>query len=257
MIAPSHPDAASEVLAVYAFYVELARDPDPENGLGGKLLYAGALDREGCRLVRAANIAGAASLSAAGDAAVQRQVIREGVADFMVTSLDEAVRILKNEIRKHQEVAVCAGIAPEQLEREMRERGIVPDLVRPSVELHAPRVASALQPLAGEPDTLLSWSIAAVPARWMPKLDAIALELLPPDAGASRRWLRLAARYLDRNAQGVRVLRVDRGIAANFLDRVRDQVETGAIAVPISIRIACAERCDEYHLGAAPRIDQL
>ena len=57
--------------------------------------------------MRAANIAGAASLSATADVATQKQAIRDGVVDFLVTSLDEAARILKNEIRKRQPVAVC------------------------------------------------------------------------------------------------------------------------------------------------------
>lgn len=51
-------------------------------------------------MVRAANIAGAASLSATTDAIAQRNSIRDRVVDFLVTSLDEARRILKNEIRK-------------------------------------------------------------------------------------------------------------------------------------------------------------
>ena len=33
--------------------------------------------------------------------------MRDGVIDFLVTSLDEALRILKNEMRKRTAVAVC------------------------------------------------------------------------------------------------------------------------------------------------------
>src|SRR5579859_4763404 len=91
------PNTLAELEAVYAIYSALAPGLDPETGLGGKLLYAGELDLEGSRLVRAANIAGAASLSAAPEPTMQRLAIREGVVDFLVTSLDEALRILKNE----------------------------------------------------------------------------------------------------------------------------------------------------------------
>src|SRR5258708_36444771 len=87
---------------VYRLYAALARGSDPDAGSGGKLLYTGELHEDGCRLVRAANISGAATLSATAETAAQRQAIRDGVADFLVTSLDEALRILQNEIRKRQ-----------------------------------------------------------------------------------------------------------------------------------------------------------
>ena len=81
-------------------------------------------------MVVAANIAGAATLVATADRAAQRQAIRDGVADFLVNSLDEALRILKNQLRKRETVAVCVGLAPEAVEREMKERGVAPDLLR-------------------------------------------------------------------------------------------------------------------------------
>src|SRR3954447_15148632 len=72
--------------------------------LGGKLLYAGNLDENGRALVIAANIAEAASLCASADPVAQKNAMRDGVVDFVVTNLDEALRILKNEIRKRQGV---------------------------------------------------------------------------------------------------------------------------------------------------------
>ena len=106
---------------------------DREPNLGGKLLYAGELDREGRALIVAANIAGAASLAATDEPAAQKQAIRDGVADFLVTSLDEALRILKNQIRKRETVAVCVAAAPEAVGREMLRRGVLPDLLRPDL----------------------------------------------------------------------------------------------------------------------------
>ena len=63
----------------------------------------------GRALLLAGNIAGAASLAVTADAAAQKQSIRDGVADFLVNSLDEALRILKNEVRKREPVAVCVA----------------------------------------------------------------------------------------------------------------------------------------------------
>ena len=87
----------------------------------------------------AGNIAGAAIAgSDCGDQTRQKQAIRDGVVDFLVTSLDEALRILKNEIRKGETVAVCVGAAPKTVEQEMLERGVAPDLLRPDT-MHAER----------------------------------------------------------------------------------------------------------------------
>ena len=44
-----------------------------------------------------------------------RHCVRNGIADFAVKTLDEALRILKNEIRKRQPIAVL-------LERQPVER---------------------------------------------------------------------------------------------------------------------------------------
>ena len=74
-------------------------------------------------------LSGCATLAATADLAAQKQAIRDGTVDFVVTSLDEALRILKNEIRKKATVAVCVGWRLLTVEREMLERGVLPDLV--------------------------------------------------------------------------------------------------------------------------------
>lgn len=190
----------------YLQYAGLAGDFDREIGLGGKLLYAGGLDAEGCALVRAANIAGAASLSASADAAVQRQAIREGVIDFLVNSLDEALRILKNEIRKCNAVAVGVSAAPELVAEAMRGRGVLPDLVRASarseeiagfVENGARRVTPAPLPIGWE------FCIFADP---LADFEARVLALIAESDCATRRWLRFSPRYLGPQARRVRTL---------------------------------------------------
>ena len=54
-----------------------------------------------------------------------------GVIDFLVNSLDEALRILKNEIRKREPVSVAVSIAPQAIAQEMLDRGVLPDLLPP------------------------------------------------------------------------------------------------------------------------------
>src|SRR6185437_13932582 len=88
---------------------------DGEPTLAGQFLYAGELDEEGRALLVAANVLGAASLTVTADPSSQRRAIRDGVADFLVTTLDEALRILKNQLRKREPVAVCIAGKPQPI----------------------------------------------------------------------------------------------------------------------------------------------
>ena len=208
-------------------------------GLGGKLIYLADLDDEARAWMAAANIAGGASLAASADTTAQKQAIRDGVADFLVTDLDEALRILKNEIRKRETVAVCVGQAAEAVEREMRERGVTPDLLPrlASDEARHPELAQAR-----EQDALLSWSVASAPAQGLPRLDAIAMECMEGNAVALR-WLRLAPRYLGRMARNLRLLRCTNAEAESFFVRAREAVLLGQIGVEVRIALNGVETC--------------
>ena len=224
-IAPDALDFTLEVERLYAGLMCIVASV-AEPSLGGRLLYAGELDAPARALLVAANIAGAASLAATAELGAQKQAVHDGVADFLVNSLDEALRILKNEIRKRETVAVCIAAVPEAVEREMLERGVIPDIRQP-IE-HAAKA---------EGDVLLCWSVAAAPAQWLPKLDAIALECLEKTSdsniGAARRWLRLAPRYLGRMGQGMRVMRCEANVANEFESRVKEAVDRGEISVAV------------------------
>ncbi|MFZ1087193.1 MAG: hypothetical protein WAN35_19695 [Terracidiphilus sp.] len=223
-----------------------------EPSLGGKLLYAGELDAEARALIVAANISGAATLSASSDAEARKQAMRDGVVDFLVTTLDEALRILKNELRKRETVAVCVAQAPEIIEREMQERGVLPDLKRP-VEV-VPQ---------GTDQVVLTCRVLSSPALWLPKIDAIANESLGKNSGApglafetwesTRRWLRLSPRYLGRLAQGVRVLRCSQCTAQALMQRWKEAVDRGEIGAAVEIKLMQKERTEQN--GYAPTIN--
>ena len=206
-----------------------------EPSLGGQLLYAGELDADTRALIVAANIAGAATLTASADAEARKQAMRDGVVDFLVTTLDEALRILKNELRKREVVAVCVAQAPKNVAGEMQERGVQPDLHRP-VEIVSPQ----------ENKTILVWRAASSSALWLSKIDAIAAKCLQQNLGAQgldsetwdcmRRWLRLSPRYLGRLAQGVRVLRCGESAVESLLQRMREAVESGEIGAAVEVK---------------------
>jgi urocanate hydratase len=235
---------AMQVEAAYLSLMKAAHAaPGEEPSMGGKLLHAGELDEAGRALVVAANVAGAATLAATADAVAQKQAVRDGVVDFLVTSLDEALRILKNEIRKRETVAVCVGVASDAVESEMRERGVAPDVVRSGELFAASSTADQV---------LLHWSVDSAPAQWLPKLDAIALDCLESDARAARRWLRLAPRYLGRMAHGVRTLYADPEFAVRFIEQVRERVERGEIGTRVELHVSYRGGNEEHHF--APRV---
>ncbi len=206
---PVAPALLNELEAVYSFYAALTHNL-PESGLGGKLLYAGELDEDGTRLVRAANIAGAASLSAASHAPGQRSAIRDGVVDFLVTSLDEALRILKNEIRKRNGVSVAVTAADAQLVHEMTERGVLPDLLRESAAAAAFVSEGAhLVEVSAVPQAHSLFVFQSPSAEG----EHRALELIPEGDHAARRWLRLSHRYLRPQARRIRSVPCDPTLA--------------------------------------------
>jgi hypothetical protein len=210
-------------------YVSLMQSAAARNkeSLGGDLLYVGELDEPGRKLAGASNIGGAASLVASRDAAVLRQAMRDGIIDFLVTSLDEALRILKNEIRKCQPVAVAVSVAPQAIVKEMLDRGVLPDLLPPLQSPSAPLefatfIAQGAKPIAPQPlaagSRFLIWPIPAEFAQHPAEFDELLTRHLPADDLATRRWLRLSPRFLGPQGRRLRSLACDQEIASRLFD---------------------------------------
>jgi urocanate hydratase len=106
--------------------------------LEGKLVVSGGMGGMGGAQPLAATMAGAAFLGIDVDAERIKKRLKTGYCDFMVNSLDEALRILKNAVRKKEAVSVglvgnCADVLPE-----MVERGVVPDVLTDQTSAHDP-----------------------------------------------------------------------------------------------------------------------
>ena len=72
---------------------------------------------------------GGAVLLLADETAQARQASRRGAADFIVDTLSEALRILKNELRQRRSVAVALVGSVEANTVAMEERGVQPQCV--------------------------------------------------------------------------------------------------------------------------------
>ena len=232
---PTH-SAFLFAVSVAQAYSALIETADREIGLGGKLFDAGELDDAGRALVVAANIAGAATLVASADRLAQKQALRDGVADFLVNSLDEALRILKNQLRKRETVSVCVGLSPALVEGEMSGRGVQADLLRHDLSI-APhhealifREGEETEPGLRMIPALVTWRVDSGRPQELAQLDAIAIGCLDQDDWQARRWLRLSPRYLGRPAHGLRLLAAHSEFAARFWEQLREHVDRNQVA---------------------------
>jgi hypothetical protein len=223
---PQSPPAL-HIAQVYRAYASLVQFAQSQETLGGQLLYTGELNPAASHLIRAANIAGAASLAASADADRLRQALHQGAIDILVNSLDEALRILKNEIRKRQPVAAAVSAAPEIITQELLDRGVLPNLLPPESSQNsaafAAFIAQGARPLphlsphpSPQPGldrqphlALCIWPIPTAYANRPADFEAILLAHLPPDQKAAQRWLHLSGRYLEPAARRYRSIPLD------------------------------------------------
>src|SRR5438445_12059941 len=86
----------------------------------------------------AATMAGGVFLGIDVDVERIKKRLKTGYCDFLVTTLDEALRIVKNAVRKKENISVvrvgnCGDIIPERC-----ELGVVPDILTYQSTAHAP-----------------------------------------------------------------------------------------------------------------------
>jgi urocanate hydratase len=137
-------DAQSQALRAFLLLCALGQDWQ------GRLVLVQGLNAEGRAMSVAASIAGAACLALDSRAEVCRATLRAGACDFVVNTVDEALRILKNEIRKRKPVSVALAIPETAALAELGERGVIPDVFLISGGFEAQDAASTLAALGTE-----------------------------------------------------------------------------------------------------------
>jgi urocanate hydratase len=106
--------------------------------LAGKLIVSGGMGGMGGAQPLAATMTGACFLGIDVDSERIKKRLKTGYCDFMVNNLDEALRILKNAVRKKEAISVglvgnCADVIPE-----LAERGVQPDILTDQTSAHDP-----------------------------------------------------------------------------------------------------------------------
>lgn len=121
---PSQSDVYRKYLELQTIAVDRFHGP-----LAGHLIVSAGFGMEGTELALAATLAGGVFLGVEPNPQRLKAAIRNGSCDFMVNTLDEALRVLKNELRKQKPLSVgLLGDASEILPA-MVERGVQPDLI--------------------------------------------------------------------------------------------------------------------------------
>jgi urocanate hydratase len=209
-------DAQLATLRAFTFLTSLRPD------WGGALIVACGLTVGGEQFSIASNIAGAGFLAVESRPEVCRAAMRSGACDFIVNSVDEALRILKNEIRKHKPVSVAVSMDEAATLEELLERGVQPELFAAFGEGTMPAEAAAsrfnaLGAIVAEFDRksgiglnanakldeftagrgLNLASFALPDAGQLRSRDAELLQLVPP-ADPRRRWFASAPRFFHR-----------------------------------------------------------
>src|SRR5713101_4294817 len=109
-----------------------------EGDLTGRLVVSGGMGGMGGAQPLAATMNGGAYLGVEIDPERIKRRVKTGYCDVMVNDLDEALRILKNAVRKREPASVglvgnCADVIPE-----LARRGVVPDLLTDQTSAHDP-----------------------------------------------------------------------------------------------------------------------
>jgi urocanate hydratase len=211
-----------DILRLYGELVE-----DREDWSGALVLACG---RHADIVPTAVSIANGTSLWLTDDAADAKTAMRRGEVDFVVNTLDEALRTLKNQIRQGRPLGVALLTDQTAALAEITERGILPEIMlgnrdvtdaspsRASIDrLEAAGMRFRFGPSRGK--DLEHWERSMkvfhqkrcyayyVPANSWAELRAIDAQLLvtlAEEDTARRRWLERVSRYLRDAAAGGR-----------------------------------------------------
>jgi urocanate hydratase len=149
---------------------------------GGALVLCSGAGCAASGIPVAASIAGAATLAIDADAEAMKSALRRGELDFVVNTLDEALRTLKNQIRLKRPLSVGLIADVDTTLAELTSRGVKPDVT----------IDPASAPVPREDELFF----AAQGSGELQQFDAALLDVLPAGDVARPRWIRRLPQYL-------------------------------------------------------------
>lgn len=240
----------SEVYRKY-FQLQLIGKKNFSSSLAGRLVLSVGFERDGMEMALATTIAGGAFLGVEPEPNALKVAVRNGSCDFMVNTLDEALRVLKNEIRKHTPLSAGLLGSPANLLPEIAERGVQPDLItnpattgfaldgrpRKAWDRLLERGAKLFPDDSDELTEFLSREevrLTAANPQDMRRMDTIALEAVPTADMIRRQWLERAAGYF-RRMPLERVFHLNPEERAKILDALRKESRSSPFQAPATL----------------------
>jgi urocanate hydratase len=219
--------------------------------LGGKLVTGCGMDVTGGARALAASMNGAAFLGIDDDADKIKQRVKACYCDVMVNDLDEALRILKNAVRKG--TAASAGLVgkPSQVIPEMATRGVVPDVlyVDSGAGSSDPGFTEAVSLLksygtvrvsAGLPNNANARIALCVAisgsAADIRRTDRLLLELFSVDESV-KRWIEAVQGRLRHQGLPARIVRLSDDECGKFGIAINELVARGELKGPIALGV--------------------
>jgi urocanate hydratase len=244
--------------AVYRNYLHLLSIPADQSpnssmkSLAGRLVVCVGFGLKGAELALATTIAGGAFLGIDPSSEHLKAAVRNGSCDFMVNTLDESLRVLKNELRRQKALSVGLLGDASTILPAMVDRGVQPDLIAdtlPPDNETASIQRDALHQLiargAVSVDTRSDKSFHSsemVEVVWtassladLKRMDALALEQLPPDDIIRQRWLRQASGCFHRQRPLQRVLELLPEELISLLRAFQNAASASAIQSPAAV----------------------
>lgn len=261
----SSPRPRPSQAAVYRNYLQLQsvradRFPSPSTeSLAGRLIACVGFGAEGAELALATTISGGTFLGIDHSSEHLKTAVRNGSCDFMVNTLDESLRVLKNELRRQKALAVGLLGDASQILPAMVDRGVQPDLVAdttPSendavVSLHRPALLQLIERGAGTVDiqaTKFFPSTGLIEVIWtaaniadLKRMDMLALEQLPSEDTVRRRWLHQAPGCFHRQRPLQRVLHLRLDELSPLLSAFQNAMSAGTIQAAAAVRWQTAD----------------
>lgn len=257
MAFPFNPaDAQSQTLRAYTLLHALSPEPDPAVWAGALILNI-HLDPPGTALSLAANIAGAICLTLEPNPVRARAALRTGACDFVVNTLDEALRAIKNEMRQRRPLSVALHADYTTVLDQIVVRGLTPQLFTAPTEhpvakalahfgtrmlelrgsedniggeapAHNETAAAVLEAFLARPpwDQMVPRTISFATGAELRAFDIRALSLLSTDDSFRRRWLDHAPRLFPRDRTRTLWMTQDESIQ---LTAVKSQAELATI----------------------------
>jgi urocanate hydratase len=145
--------------------------------LAGRLVVAAGMGGMGGALALAATLNGAAFLGIDAHAERIKRHVKTGYCEVMVNDLDEALRILKNAVRKREPASVGLIAHPAELLPTLARRGVLPDLLTDQTYADEPYIppglttAQALESSEKDPRAYVEKALDSIAAQFRGMLE--------------------------------------------------------------------------------------